>query len=80
MKNKKQRQESFLLLIALVQNKFSMSSNKPTGCGMILNSMSTDCQICEKLDTEVFEFSFHRDVNEDFIRVSISYVNVCKVD
>ena len=34
-----------------------MSFNKPTGCGDILYFIQIDCEISEKVDTEVFDFS-----------------------
>ena len=40
----------------LVQNKFGMSFHKPTGCGNTLNFVQVDDKLCEKIDTEVFDF------------------------
>ena len=46
----------------LVQSKFSMSFNKPTGCGNILNFIQIDTQSSEKMDTKVFDFSYSCDL------------------
>ena len=54
IKSGKQRSLPWILSM---QNKFSMSLNKPTGCGSILNSVQIDSEICEKICAEVFEFS-----------------------
>ena len=45
--------------ILLVQNEFSMNFNKPTGCGNILNFIQIYHKISEKVDTEVFDFSYN---------------------
>ena len=40
-----------------MQNKFSMSFNKPAGCDNTLNLIQIDIQISQKMNTEVFDFS-----------------------
>ena len=49
----KSPQQSSLPWMLLVQNKFSMHFNKPTGCGYTLNFMHIDCQISENMDTQI---------------------------
>ena len=54
----KSHQQSSLpwILIILVQNNFTTSFNKPPGWGNILSLIQIDNQICEKMDTKVFDF------------------------
>ena len=59
----KPHQHSPLPRILLVHNRFSMSSNKTTGCGNILNFIEIDTQICKKMDTKVFDFSENCDID-----------------
>ena len=51
-----------LFLEYLAQNKYSMSSNKPTSCGDTLNFIQIDN--CMKMDTEVFDFLYNCDLDE----------------
>ena len=44
------------LRLLIVQNKFTMSFNKPTGCGSIHWNQANQ-EICEKNNAEVFAFS-----------------------
>ena len=49
-------------LLNIVQNKFSMSFNKPAGCDNTLKFIHIDCEISEKTDTKVFDFSYNCDL------------------
>ena len=51
-------QQSSLPWPLLVQNKYNWSFNKPTGCGNIPNSIQIDGNFFEKMDTNVFDFSY----------------------
>ena len=46
----------------IVQNKFSVSFNKPTGCGHILNFICINRRISEKMDTKFSYFSYNCDL------------------
>ena len=55
-------QQSSLHWILFVQNKFSLSFNKPTGCGNIPNFFQIHYKISEKMDIKVFNFSYNYDL------------------
>ena len=58
----KSHQQSSLPYKVLVQNKFSMTFNKPTGRGNMLNFIQINCQISKKMDTGVFDVSYNCDL------------------
>ena len=37
-----------------MEDKFNVSFNKPAGCGNILSFTQIDCEISEKMGTEVY--------------------------